>query len=241
MISPVDHNRGNHAVELKGKLTTQLCLTHREWEWAVVFRLCFWDWCVPMVFNREQLNCQWVLRFTHSVQADIMLSQQLNVLLLSRETNISKCCFSWSHFGLSLSTGVESDFAVFPDNVLWFQGKSALTIKRKATVILLYFSDTSPAIITQPEQSQRMRAFSLFQSQMKCHSQEFQMLEISSFVFIPYLHKSQNRIPLKGISPTVCFKCKTNKFPTRVLRFRFQWKCRVNQMWKYHRAMNISL
>lgn len=112
---------------------------------------------------------------------------------------------------------------------------------KKATVILLYFSDTSPAIIIQPEQSQRMHAFSLFQSQMKCHSQEFQMLEISSFVFIPYLHKSQNRIPLKGISPTVCFKCKTNKFPTQVLRFRFQWKCRVNQMWKYHRAMNISL
>lgn len=84
------------------------------------------------------------------------------------------------------------------------------------------FFNMSPSIIVQPKQSKQRCAFSLFLSQMKCHSQEFQMLEISFFVFIPYLHKSQNRIPLRGISPMVCFKCKTNKFLTRVLRFRFQ-------------------
>lgn len=114
---------------------------------------------------------------------------------------------------------------------------------KNATVSLSlhFFFSIPPSIIFQPKQSKQSCAFSLFQSQMKCHSQEFQMLEISSFVFISYLCESQNRIPLKGISPTVCFKCKTNKFLSRVLRFRVQWKCRVNQMWKYHRVMNISL
>lgn len=96
----------------------------------------------------------------------------------------------------------------------------------------------SPSIITQQKESKQSCAFS---PKWKCQSQEFQKLEISSFVFISYLHKSQNRIPLKGRSPTMRFKRRTNNFLTWVLRFRFQWKCRVNQMWKYRRVMNISL
>lgn len=108
-------------------------------------------------------------------------------------------------------------------------------------IICLLHCKISSSIIIHAEQSKQKRAFSLFQSQMKCHSPEFQMLEISSFVFTSYLYKSQNRISLRGICHTACFKCKTNKFLIQVLKFRFHRKCRVNQMWKYHRVMNISL
>lgn len=41
-----------------------------------------------------------------------------------------------------------------------------------------------------------------------------------------YLDKLQNRIPLWGQSPAVCFKLKTNTFLIQPLRFKFQWKCR---------------
>lgn len=44
--------------------------------------------------------------------------------------------------------------------------------------------------------------------------------EISSFVFTFYLYKSQNRIPLREISATVCFKCKTNTFLTQVFKIQ---------------------
>lgn len=122
-------------------------------------------------------------------------------------------------------------FRLLPLEVIKMQVKASL---------LLYFSTFHFHHHSSKTVKKQSRAFSLRQSPAKCHSLEFQMLKISSSVFISYLHKSQNRIPLRGTSPTVCFKCKTNKFLTRVLRFRFGWKCWVNQMWKYQRVMNIS-
>lgn len=100
----------------------------------------------------------------------------------------------------------------------------------------------SPSIYrnsTKEKEPKQSRAFSP-SPKWKCHSQEFQMPEITSSVFISSLYKSQNRIPLKGLNPTTRFKRRTNNFLTWVLRFRFQGKCRVNQMWKYRRVMNIS-
>lgn len=93
---------------------------------------------------------------------------------------------------------------------------------KNATVIPLYFPTF--LLLLSFNQNSQNRVVLLVSPKWNVTPKSSRCWKISSFVFIFFhLHKSQNRIPLKGISLTVCFKCKTNKFPTRVLRFRFQW------------------
>lgn len=155
-------------------------------------------------------------------------SQQQKVVLCETKFHL----VSWAHTDLSICSAGETGRKSWVCNF-----RATLCSDNKHVAVSLLY------ILLPSGYNQELLqscAFSLFQSQMETSLPRVPDAGNQFLCVFPYLPKLQNRTPLWGPSPTVCFKLKTNRFPIQPLRFKFQWKCRGNQMWEYRRVMNIS-